>query len=122
MLSRFEREKILKKKKMHRSVEIDADIVLSINGEDISIKAVKDTFTVTSKSVRSGFRALLAFCEHQNLLDRSNDLNTVIKRLGWTVYARIGIFRLAVLGLKEVGGSLKIMFNLARLARMIGAV
>jgi hypothetical protein len=107
---------------MHRSVEIDADIVLSINGEDISIKAVKDTFTVTSKSVRSGFRALLAFCEHQNLLDRSNDLNTVIKRLGWTVYARIGIFRLAVLGLKEVGGSLKIMFNLARLARMIGAV
>jgi hypothetical protein len=107
---------------MYRALEINADIVLSVNGEDLSVKAVNDTVTVTTDSVRSGLRALLSINEKQQLLDRSSDLNTAIKRLGWTVYAHIGFINLAVLGLKELSGSLKMLIYLARLAKTVGAV
>jgi hypothetical protein len=107
---------------MHRDFEIAADMVLSINGEDLSIKSEKDTVTITPNAVRSGLRALLALNDHPKLLDRSSVFNSIVKQLGLTVYAQVGFLKLAVLGLKKRSGALTILVKLARLARMVGAV
>jgi hypothetical protein len=107
---------------MDRSVDIYANIVLSFNGEDMSIDATKDSITITTPSVRSGLRALLNMQEHHRLFNRATELDATLAALGWTLYAHIGIFNIAVLGLKGRRGFLTALIFFGRLGRIVGAV
>ena len=107
---------------MDRSVDIFANMILSLNGEDIFIKAEKGDIWVTSPSVRSGLRALLNLDGHHGLLKNTTELNTAFINLGYTLYAHLGIFKLALLGLKGRRGTLRALFFFGRIGRMLGAV
>ena len=107
---------------MDRSIDIFADIVLSFNGEDISVDAIKDTIKVTTPSMRSGLRALLSIEEHYKFFNRANELNAALEKFGWTLYAHIGILNIPILGLKARRGFLKALFIFGRLGKMVGAV
>lgn len=104
------------------SMYIFANIVLSLNGEDILVKAAKDSITVATPSVRSGLRALISIDRHHRLLEKISVLNTNLAVLGWTVYAKIGMLNLAVLGLKGRRGFLISLLFFGRIGRMFGAV
>ena len=107
---------------MDRSLGIFADMVLSINGEYVLVKAVKDSITVTTPSVRSGMRALISIDKHHRLLEKIHVLNRIFTNLGWTVYEHMGMLNLAVLGLKGRRRFLRSLLFLGRIGRMFGAV
>ena len=113
---------VTKRVLMDNSVYIFAKMVLSFNGEDILVKAAKDSITVTTPSVRSGLRALISVDKHHRLLVKISMLNTNLAVLGWTVYAQIGMLNLAVLGLKGRRGFLRSLLFFGRIGRMFGAV
>lgn len=107
---------------MDRSMDIFADMILSFNGEDLFIKASKDSIRVITPSIRSGLRALLSLDEHHRVLENANRLNIALKEIGWTLYAHIGIFKFAVLGSRGRRGILKALFFFSRLGRTFDAV
>lgn len=107
---------------MDRSMDIFADMILSLNGEDLFIKASKGKIRVSTPSVRSGLRALLSLDEHHRIVENASRLNTALKNLGWTFYAHIGIFKFAVLGSRGRRGILSTLFLFGRVGKTLGAV
>lgn len=103
-------------------MDIFAEIVLSLDGEDIFIKVAKESITVTTSSVSSGLRALISIDEHHELLLKLNVLNKYFLIIGWAVYARIGIFNMAILGLKGRPQFIRTLLFFGRIGRMVGAV
>jgi hypothetical protein len=77
--------KIIKGTLMDRSMDIFADMILSFNGEDLFIKASKDSITVTTHSVRSGLKTLLSLNRHHRLIKGTAELNKALLDLCWTL-------------------------------------
>ena len=107
---------------MDRRIEIFADMVLSFNGEDLHLIASNNDFTVTPASYRSGLRALLEINKHYNLQRRRNTLNEILIRQGWTIYARSGKLKLAILGLKGRRGLMAALLYFSQLCRLAGTI
>ena len=85
---------------MYNPLDIFADIVLSVNGEDISIAAAKDAITVSIPSLRTGIKTMANANGKRQLTEHVNRLDEVLRSQGWTLYFSYGRFKMATLGSK----------------------
>ena len=102
---------------MNKSIEIYADIVLSLHGEDVSVSAHQNELTVNTSSIVSGLQVLSALNKDRALLPLAKTINNHLEQLGWTIYAKFGIFKLAILGLKGRIITLKLLLYFGNLTR-----
>lgn len=100
---------------MGRKVQVYADMVLSFNGEDLVLSARCASITVTPPSLLSGLRTLNRVNAHHDLARNIKRINAVTAQLGWTLYARIGLFKFALLGTRAKGHTLTSLLLLSRL-------
>lgn len=105
---------------MDRSVDIFAKLALSLNGEDMSVDAAENRITVRPSSFRSGLRILTGFGPNFIASEHATQINTALVKLGWTLYAHVGLFTIAIFGLKAKRSSLKALSLFGRLCRAVG--
>jgi hypothetical protein len=94
---------------MKKCTQIYADIVLSVNGEDMFITARENKITIVPSSFMSGLRMLSNLRKNRYLFSLAKTANNHFKQIGWTIYAKLGIFKLAILGLKGKNVNLKLL-------------
>jgi hypothetical protein len=104
---------------MKPSVEVYADIVLSINGEDVALTAHQNELTIRPSSIVSGLHVLSILNDNRNLFTLTKSVNKYLEQLGWTIYTKVGIFKLAILGLKGKNITFKLLIFFGDLVRSV---
>lgn len=97
---------------MKKPIEIFADIVLSANGEDISVVASKNAITISMPSLRSSMKNLAFINGQRRFIENSRKFDNLLRLHGWTVYLKYGRFKVATLGSK---GNLKLIERLDKI-------
>jgi hypothetical protein len=104
---------------MAQSIDIFANMVISYNGEDMAIAASEKRILVTLASIPAGLRTLLSLEEQYNLSKHIYGYDAVLRDRGWTIFACIGPFKLAVLGSRAWINTFRAIFLACRASRLL---
>lgn len=105
-------------KKTNTPLGVSGKVVLSVDGEDLFIRASSDRITISSATTLTGLRTLIGLSTCRPLRKRADALHAAAKQLGWTMYAKFGCFKIAILGVRRKKRLQRILYRLmqARLA------
>jgi hypothetical protein len=80
------------------TLEIYADLVLSLNGEDVKVHVEGKQIVVSTTSFRSGIRFLLKMLENPEWVQGLEQLDKNLTNLFLTLYMQAGRVKFALLG------------------------
>jgi hypothetical protein len=78
--------------------EIYADLVLSLNGEDVKVQIEGKEIVVSTPTFRSGIRFLVRLLDNPDWVRRLEQLDKALTNLFLTLYVQAGKVRFALLG------------------------
>ena len=90
----------IESKNMLNHIDVFADMVLSLDGEEIYLRGEGERLMISFPTLRQGIRSIRSLLRNRQWIEQLESLNLALKDMGLSLYFRAGPLSIPLLGLE----------------------